>query len=222
MNRHAMDRPSFLPNFARRCRVLARPALLAALTAATLPLAACGGGGTPADAPPLAGAALGGPFTLVNTAGKTVTAQDFAGKYTVFYFGYTFCPDVCPLDTANLMQGYRRFAKDHAAAAARLVPIFVSVDPARDTPQALAQFTGNFGKELVGLTGTPAQIAAIAKEFAVYYQKRPAPAGSPPGAYLMDHSRAAYLMGPDGKPVALLPVDQNAEAVATELARWVR
>jgi protein SCO1/2 len=116
------------------------PQVLAALALATclsLPLAACGGG-SPTPEAPLAGAQLGGDFTLVNQAGKTVHAADFAGKYTVFYFGYTYCPDVCPLDTANLMQGYHAFAKAHPDKAARLVPIFVSIDPARDTPQVLA------------------------------------------------------------------------------------
>ena len=216
MNRHAMDHPSFLPIIARKCL-----SALALATALTLPLAACNNAAPASDAP-LAGAQLGGDFTLVNEAGKTVHAADFAGKYTVFYFGYTYCPDVCPLDTANLMQGYHAFAKAHPDKAARLVPIFVSIDPARDTPQVLAQFTGNFGKELVGLTGSADQIAAVAKEFAVYYQKRAAPKGAAPQAYLKDHRRAAYLMGPDGKPIALLPVEQNGEAVAAELARWVR
>lgn len=215
MNRHAMDHPSFLPFIARKC--LSGLALALALT---LPLAACGPA-APSSEAPLAGAQLGGDFTLTDESGKTVHASDYAGKYTVFYFGYTYCPDVCPLDAANLMQGYHAFAKAHPDQAARLVPIFVSIDPARDTPKVLAQFTGNFGKELVGLTGTPDQIAAVAKEFAVYYAKRNAPKGAPPEAYLMDHSRAAYLMGPDGKPIALLPVEQNGPAVAAELARWV-
>jgi len=216
MNRHAMDHPSFLPIIARKCL-----SGLALAVAFTLPLAACGSSAPTTEAP-LAGAQLGGDFTLVDESGKTVRAADYAGKYTVFYFGYTYCPDVCPLDAANLMQGYHAFAKEHPDKAAKLVPIFVTIDPARDTPQVLAQFTGNFGKELVGLTGTPQQIAAVAKEFAVYYEKRAAPKGADPKAYLMDHSRAAYLMGPDGKPIALLPVDQNGQAVAAELTRWVR
>jgi protein SCO1/2 len=216
MNRHAMDHPSFLPIIARKCL-----SGLALAVAFTLPLAACGSSAPTTEAP-LAGAQLGGDFTLVDESGKTVRAADYAGKYTVFYFGYTYCPDVCPLDTANLMQGYHAFAKAHPDKAAKLVPIFVTIDPARDTPQVLAQFTGNFGKELVGLTGTPQQIAAVAKEFAVYYEKRAASKGADPKAYLMDHSRAAYLMGPDGKPIALLPVDQNGQAVAAELTRWVR
>ena len=94
----------------------------------------------------------------------------------------------------------------------------VSIDPARDTPRAVGQFAAAFGPELVGLTGSDAQVAVAAKAFAVYYQKHP---GTDPGSYLMDHSRAAYLMDRSGKPVALLPVDENGKAVAAELEKWV-
>ena len=168
--------------------------------------------------PPLADSRLGGDFTLADKAGKPVRYADFAGKWRVLYFGYTFCPDVCPLDMQHLMQGYHAFARAHPALAARTVPMFISIDPARDTPQAVGQFAGAFGPELVGLTGTPDQVAVAAKAFAVFYQKRP---GANPGTYLMDHSRAAYLMDPDGKPVALLPVDESGKAVAAELDKWV-
>ncbi|EGD57879.1 electron transport protein SCO1/SenC [Novosphingobium nitrogenifigens DSM 19370] len=195
-----------------------RSAAAAVLLAAALPaLSACHGGG--AVDPPLAGTALGGDFTLVDKTGKTVRYADFAGKWRVLYFGYTFCPDICPLDVQHLMQGYHLFARAHPAQAARVVPMFISIDPARDTPQVVGQFASAFGPELVGLTGTPQQVAVAAKAFAVYYQKH---AGSTPDAYLMDHSRASYLMDPDGKPVALLPVDQDGKAVAAELEKWVR
>jgi protein SCO1/2 len=172
MNRHAMDHPSFLPIIARKC--------LAALALATCLRCRWRPAGRIAHARGAARrGATGRRFHPGEPGRQTVHAADFAGKYTVFYFGYTYCPDVCPLDTANLMQGYHAFAKAHPDKAARLVPIFVSIDPARDTPQVLGQFTGNFGKELVGLTGTPAQIAAVAKEYAVYYQ-RAAPKGPRP------------------------------------------
>ena len=168
---------------------------------------------------PLAGAAIGGDFTLVDKAGKTVRYTDFAGKYRVVYFGYSFCPDVCPLDVQHLMQGVHLFAKDQPQAAAKIVPLFITVDPARDTPKVVGEFAANFGPELIGLTGSEAQVAAAAKAFAVIYEKRP---GASPDSYLMDHSRAAYLMGPDGKPIALLPAEQDGKAVAAELAKWVR
>lgn len=197
---------------------MARPILLAALTALAATLSACGGS-APTETPPLEGAAIGGDFTLVDKDGKTVHFNDFAGKYRIVYFGYSFCPDVCPLDLQHVMQGYHLFAKDHADLAKKVQPIFVTIDPARDTPQVVGQFAANFGPELLGLTGSEAQVAQAAKAFAVYYQKRP---GTAPDAYLMDHSRGVYLMGPDGKPIALLPGEKDGKAVAADLAKWVR
>ena len=191
--------------------------MLAALCAAAL-LALGGCNTAPAEEPPLAGATIGGDFTLMDKLGKPVRSADFAGRYRVVYFGYTFCPDVCPLDVQHLMQGYHAFAKGQPALAAKLAPMFITIDPARDTPKVVGEFAANFGPELIGLTGTEAQIAAIAKSYAVFYQKGKETA---PGSYLMDHSRAAFLMGPDGKPIAVLPVEENGKAVAAELAKWV-
>ncbi|WP_298194230.1 SCO family protein [Novosphingobium sp.] len=205
MNRRAMD-----PK--RPIRFRLRAALAAT---ALLLLAACGAGSEP---PPLEGAAIGGDFTLVDKTGKTVHAADFKGRYTTLYFGYSFCPDVCPLDVQVLMQGYHKFAKAHPDLAAKVVPLFITIDPARDKPEVVGQFAAHFGKELIGLTGTDAQIAQIAKSYAVYYKKGQ---GTDPKNYLMDHSRAAYLMGPEGQPIALLPVDKDANAVAAEFAKWV-
>ena len=199
--------------------LLAAKSLIAAISliAGSVCLTACNKAPNLADAP-LAGSHLGGDFTLTDKAGKPVRYADFAGKWRILYFGYTFCPDVCPLDVQHLMQGFHAFGRAHPDLAARTVPMFISIDPGRDTPQAVGQFAGAFGPELVGLTGTPDQVAVAAKAFAVFYQKRPGSNGS----YLMDHSRAAYLMAPDGKPVALLPVDENGQAVAAELTKWVQ
>lgn len=186
--------------------------------AAALALAACSPGGGASD-PPLAGARIGGPFALVDQDGRAVTDKDYAGKWRTMYFGYSFCPDVCPVDLQRLMQGYRKFATDHPDAAAKLQPIFVSIDPERDTPAVMKQYVAAFGPPLVGLTGTPEQIAAVAKAYAVYYAKR-----QPPGAseYLIDHARATILFDPEGKPIALLPTESSADEVAVELAKWVR
>jgi protein SCO1/2 len=167
--------------------------------------------------PPLAGARIGGDFTLIDKTGETVRFHDFRGKYPVVYFGYTFCPDVCPLDVQHLMQGYNRFAKADPEAAAKVQPIFVSIDPERDTPAVVGEFAAAFSPRLIGLTGSPEQVAEAAKMFAAYYRKGDP---QPGGGYLMDHSRAAYLMGSQGQPIALLPVDEGAEAVAKELERW--
>ena len=165
-----------------------------------------------------AGAAIGGPFELVDSKGETVRWSDFDGKYRMIYFGYAYCPDVCPLDVQRMMQGYNRFRQAEPALAAQVQPLFVTVDPERDTPEVVGEFAAAFSDDLVGLTGTPAQIAAAAKAFAVYYEKGET---SEAGGYLMDHSRAAYLMGRNGEPIALLPVEKSGEAVAAELERWV-
>jgi protein SCO1/2 len=168
---------------------------------------------------PLAGARIGGPFTLTDQNGKARTDRDFVGKYRIMYFGYTFCPDVCPVDMAKLVAGYRAFAKADPSRAALVVPIFVTVDPARDTPQALKSFTAAFDPALVGLTGTPAQIAAVTKAYAVVvqFQKKP---GNP--NYLVDHSRAAFLMDPQGQPIALLSQEAKPDVIAGELSKWVK
>ncbi len=144
--------------------------------------------------------------------------SDFDGKYRMIYFGYAYCPDVCPLDVQRMMQGYGRFKQAEPALAAQVQPLFVTIDPARDTPEVVGEFAAAFSDDLIGLTGSSAQVAAAAKAFAVYYQKGEA---SEAGGYLMDHSRAAYLMGRKGEPIALLPVEQSADEVAAELERWV-
>jgi protein SCO1 len=184
--------------------------------AAPLSLLACTA--QPAEEPPLAGAAIGGEFTLVDKNAKPVRWSDFDGSWRTVYFGFTFCPDACPLDLSVLMNGFRKFEKAHPERAAKVQPLFVSIDPERDGPQEVGQFAAAFHPRLIGLTGTPEQIDAAAKAFAVYYQKGEETAGG----YLMDHSRAAYLMDAQGKPIAILPIDESPDAVAAELEKWVR
>jgi protein SCO1 len=169
--------------------------------------------------PPLAEARMGGAFTLTNQDGKAVSDNDFAGQYRLIYFGYSFCPDVCPVDVQRLMQGYRAFEKADAKTAAKLQPIFITIDPQRDTPTVLKQFVTAFHPKLIGLTGSEAQIAEVAKRYAAVYQRGE---GGTKDAYLMDHSRTAVLYAPDGSPVALIPQDGTPQVIATELARWVR
>lgn len=171
----------------------------------------------PAGTPPLAGARIGGAFTLTDQDGRTVTDRDFAGKYRIMYFGYTYCPDVCPTDAAAIGKGVALLAKSDPDLAKRIVPIFVSVDPERDTPKVLKSFVSAFSPQMVGLTGTPAQIAAVSQAYGVFAGKGEA---QPGGGYLVNHSRATYLMSPDGKPLALLPSDKGPQAVADEIKRW--
>lgn len=168
--------------------------------------------------PPLQGAAIGGPFELSDKDGQKVRWDDFGGKWRMVYFGYTWCPDVCPYDVQKMMQGFNQWAEAHPDLAADVQPIFISIDPQRDTPAKVGEYTAHFSPRLIGLTGTPQQVRAAADAFAVYYEQGEVP---PDGNYLMDHSRAAYLMDRQGQPIALLPVDKSAEGVAAELAKWV-
>ena len=173
-----------------------------------------------AEKPPLEGATIGGDFTLVDEDGKVFSSHSLKGKYRILYFGYTFCPDACPTDMAVLGKAMRQLDAKDPALSAKIQPLFVSVDPARDTPAVLKQFTDAFYPRLIGLTGSDAQIAKIAKQYAISYRKDPAPAGA--SGYLMDHPRVAFLFDPDGKPIEMLPVDANADAVVADLEKWVR
>jgi cytochrome oxidase Cu insertion factor (SCO1/SenC/PrrC family) len=165
------------------------------------------------DAPAVASvstARIGGPFSLVDHDGKPVTDADFRGRYMLVYFGFTYCPDVCPTSLNRNMQALDLL--DEAKAQA-IQPILISVDPERDTPAHLKEYVGHFGPSLRGLTGTPEQVAAAAKAYAVYYAK--VPNADDPETYLIDHTSITYLMAPDGSFVQHfrhdLPPDEMAE-----------
>ena len=182
-----------------------------------LALAACspGGGGEP----PLKGARMGGPFTLTAHDGRTVTEKDFAGQYRIVYFGFTHCPDVCPTDLAVIGAGLRAFEEKHPERAAKVQPLFITVDPERDTPAVMKDYAEAFHPRILGLTGTPEQIADVAKKHALYYAKE---AQQPGGGYNVNHGRMIVLFGLEGEPIALVPHEKGGEAVAAELDRWVR
>ena len=201
-------------------RAMIKPLAIAAFA---LTLAACSPQGQQQTPPATIGASLegssiGGAFTLNDKDGKRVSWDQFKGKYRIVYFGYTFCPDACPMDMAAAMKGFARFEKASPALAAQVQPLFISIDPARDTPKAVGEFSAAFHPRLIGLTGSAAQVDRAAKAFAAYYARGKDTAGG----YLMDHSRVAYLMGRKGEPIAMLPVDKGAAAVEAELAKWVR
>jgi protein SCO1 len=181
----------------------------------------------PLSEAPLAGAAIGGPFTLTDQDGKRRSYAEFDGQYRIVYFGYTNCPDICTPDMQHLMAGLKAFEKAQPKLAAKVQPIFITVDPKRDTPAVLKEFTSAFHPRLIGLTGSQADIEAAAKAFAIYFDEVE---GSSAENYLMSHSQTPYLMGPDGKPLALLPADRpdsdanegDPKLVTAELAKWVR
>jgi protein SCO1/2 len=186
-----------------------RPAIALALL-----LAACSGEPA-AHQPPLAGARIGGPFSLTDQDGRTVTDRSFAGHYRIMYFGYTFCPDVCPVDVQNVAQALKLLEKSDPTLAQKIVPIFVTIDPARDKPAQLKQFVSAFHPRLVGLTGSAEAIALTAKSYGIYYARG---AGTADG-YMMDHSRQITLFDPAGKPLALLP-EGPPQAIADEIVKW--
>jgi protein SCO1 len=181
----------------------------------------------PLSEAPLAGARIGGPFTLTDQDGERRSDTEFAGKYRLIYFGYTQCPDICTPDTQQLMAGLKRFEQSRPDLAGKVQPIFITVDPKRDTSKVLKEFVSAFHPNLIGLTGNDAEIAAAAKAYATTYAIIP---GSDAMNYRVEHMQLPYLMGPKGEPLALLPADRpdtepnegEPEAVAVELAKWVR
>lgn len=174
---------------------------------------------TGSEAPPLEGAAIGGDFTLTGETGEPISFSDFDGQYRTVYFGYAYCPDICPTDNQRAMAGLKRFEEESPELGAKVQPLFVSIDPERDTPEVLTEFTDAFHPRLIGMTGTKEQLDAAANAFAVYYSRGEE---TESGGYLMDHSNITYLFGPDGNPLAMLPTDEGPDAVAAELAKWVR
>lgn len=185
---------------------------------AALALCACSAEQQPAP-PPLQGAAIGGDFELVDENGAVAREADFAGQNRIVYFGYAFCPDVCPVDMQKIGQAMRILERDNPDLAERITPIFISVDPARDTQEALAQFTDSFHPRMIGMSGSREAIDAAAERYGVYYALGE---DDGTGNYLVDHSNNAILFGPEGEPLAILPIQDSPEAIAETLIRWAR
>jgi cytochrome oxidase Cu insertion factor (SCO1/SenC/PrrC family) len=158
---------------------------------------------------------IGGPFRLTNQYGERVTPKDFAGKYMMIYFGYTYCPDICPMTLANMTQALDQLPE---AMADKVVPIFVTVDPERDTVEQLSEYAPLFHPRLVALTGTDAEVKAAARAYRVYFGKVE---DASSGDYLMDHSSFVYLMGPDGAYVTHFGHSATPDDMAEALKREV-
>jgi len=155
----------------------------------------------------------GGPYQLTDAQGHTVTQDKFQGHYTLIYFGYTHCIDVCPLTLATVSDAL----KDMGALGDRVVPMFITVDPKRDTPTVVGDYVGHFSDRIVGLTGDAGQIKTVLDEFDVSAHMAHNAHHMGPGDYLMDHSSVLYLMDGRNRLVSLLPVDTSAHEVATRL-----
>jgi len=155
-------------------------------------------------------ALVGGPFTLTDHNGRRVTEKDFLGRYMLVYFGYTWCPDVCPTE----LQVISAALDSMGEAAKQIQPVFVTVDPARDTVAQMKEYVGSFHPSLVGLTGTDEEIEAVAKAYRVYYAKAD---GGDAENYLVDHGSLIYLMGPDGQFVTHFTYGTDPEKLAEGL-----
>ncbi len=157
---------------------------------------------------------IGGPYELVDQNGRTVRSSDFQGKFQLIYFGYAYCPDVCPTELAAMAEAVDALGTE----ADRVQPLFITVDPERDTPDFLAGYVPHFHPRLIGLTGTPEQIAAVAKAFRVYYAKVESDRQTD---YLMDHTSFIYLMGPDGNFLTMFRYGMQPAAMADAIAAFV-
>jgi protein SCO1/2 len=160
-------------------------------------------------------ALVGGPFSLSDQNGKTITDADFRGKYMLIFFGFTHCPDICPAELQVMTAALDQLGNK----ADKVLPIFVTVDPERDTPEVLRDFVKNFSPRLVGLTGSPEAVAAAAKAYRVVYSKVDLPNSA--GGYTVDHSALVYLMGPDGQYLAHFAYGTSAETMAQALRRYL-
>ena len=154
---------------------------------------------------------LGGPFGLTDQDGTRKTEADFRGKYMLVFFGYSYCPDVCPTTLAVMRAALDRMGDQ----AERIVPVFITVDPKRDTPEALKAYLSSFGPRFVGLTGTPEEIASVAKEYRVFYRTHDGEGAN----YTVDHSGVVYLMKPDGTYLANYSIANSPEAMAADLIK---
>jgi cytochrome oxidase Cu insertion factor (SCO1/SenC/PrrC family) len=164
-------------------------------------------------------ASIGGPFELTDHNGKRATDRGFPDKYLLVYFGYTYCPDICPTGLTEISNALDQIGP----LADKVQPLFITVDPERDTPEQLKEYATYFHPRLLGLTGTSEEVASAAKAYRIYYAKvKPKDAAADPDDYTVDHSAIIYLMAPDGKFIQHFGHGTNAETLAGRLKEIVR
>lgn len=157
---------------------------------------------------------IGGPFALTDQNGARRTDRDFHGRYVLLYFGYSYCPDVCPTTLGVMADALAKLGP----RAQRIAPVFVTIDPERDTPSALKKYLAAFGPDFVGLTGSLADITKVAHEYRVYFAKHKLEGGG----YAVDHSSVIYLLGPDGKLVKFYDEATTPDQLAKDLNGFVQ
>ncbi len=209
MQKQFLDQP---PALQRRSRLIA-----IILVAAALAFGAASRLVKPADRPSGTGTALvGGPFTMLNQKGETVTEKNFVGKYMLVFFGYTYCPDVCP----TTLQVMGKALDKIGAKAAKITPVFVSIDPGRDDVATMKNYVEAVDPRLTGLTGSPQQVSAMSGAYRVYYAK--VEDAKRPADYLMDHSSLIFLMAPDGAYLKHFNYDVTSDDLAAALDDMVK
>ena len=182
-----------------------------------IPVVRPDGGGAPVRT---SGTALiGGPFELIDQSGQPVRDTDFLGRYMLVFFGFTFCPDVCPTELQVMSAALDQLEQRVGAQALQVAPLFITVDPARDTPDVMADYIGHFHPRMTGLTGSPAQITQVTEAYRIYSRKVDDPGSA--ARYTMDHSAVVYLMGPDGRFLAHFSPGTSPEAMADKIAGFL-
>lgn len=157
---------------------------------------------------------FGGPFTLVDQNGKTVTDKDYAGRYRLIYFGFTYCPAICPTELQKITAALTLLGDK----GKKIQPLFITVDPERDTPEKMKGYVTLFHPSLIGLSGTRAQIDQVLKSYKIYAAKAQDPGMT---EYTMDHSSLIYFMAPDGRLLRIFKIDDTAQAMADTIAQWL-
>lgn len=183
---------------------------MASMFGQDMPVPSAGGG---VQLPP--GISLGGPFSLVRQDGVPVTERDYAGRWLLVYFGFTYCPDVCPTELGRIADAIDALGP----AGERVTPILITIDPQRDTPAVLADYVSRFHPRMQGLTGSVEQIAEVARRYRVYYARAQ---NQTTTEYLMDHSSFMYLVGPDGRVRTLFRPDAAVEDMSRAIAAQLR
>ncbi|KAF0853126.1 mitochondrial CIV assembly protein Sco1 [Andalucia godoyi] len=162
------------------------------------------------------GVKIGGPFSLTDTMKRTVTEEDFKGKFAILYFGFTMCPDVCPTEMDKLTAAVNRIEKRYGSGIVQ--PVFISVDPKRDSPERIKAYLADFHPSFIGLTGTYDQIADVTKKFRVYWSKPDDSAGDD---YVVDHSIIMYVLHPSGEFIDYYGKNLNADEVTQKLTAHI-
>lgn len=179
-------------------------------------------GRTSKGAMPIAGLEIGGPFSLSNHKGEAVTEKNFEGQYKLIYFGFTYCPAICPTELQKVSRVMKALEKDQPELATKLQPLFITVDPQRDTVKVMKDYISLFHPKIIGLTGTQPQINFVTKAYRIFARKVEDPdSDNPAEDYTMDHSSYLYLMGPDNKILGLYRMDDDADYIYDDLVKRI-